>query len=57
MLKQSITAVLFLLITFLPVAANGQSVHRLKISVPFPFLLNGKTLPAGKYVIERTDPH
>lgn len=35
---------------------NAQSVQRFKIDVPFSFVLNKLTLPAGKYVIERTDP-
>ena len=58
MLKQSLTAVLLLLalITCLANSVNAQSVHRLKINVPFPFILNGQTFPAGRYVIERTDP-
>ena len=58
MLKQSITAILVLLalITLLANTGNAQSVQRFKINVPFPFVLNGQTLPAGRYVIERTDP-
>lgn len=58
MLRQSITAVLLLLllITSLSNAANAQSVQRFKINVPFTFVLSGQTLPAGRYVIERTDP-
>ena len=54
MLKQFVITVLVLL-----VVANGveaQSVYRFKVDVPFQFVLNGRTLPAGTYVIERTDP-
>ena len=35
---------------------NAQSRHSFKVEVPFQFVLNGQTLPAGDYVIERTDP-
>ena len=57
MLKQSVKAVVlfFSLITSLA-SLNAQSTHRLKVDVPFQFILNGQTLAAGKYVIERTDP-
>ena len=58
MLKQYITAVALLLalITFEAGTAVAQSDQRFKINVPFPFVLNGQTLPTGRYVIERTDP-
>lgn len=58
MLKKSLTAVVLLLalITCLANTVNAQSVHRLKINVPFSFVLNGQTFPAGRYIIERTDP-
>lgn len=56
MLKQSVRAVVlfFSLITFV-VSVNAQSTRKFKVDVPFPFILNGQTLPAGNYVIERTD--
>lgn len=56
MLKQFVKAVVlfFSLITCLA-SANAQSSHRFKVDVPFQFVLNGQTLTAGKYVIERTD--
>ena len=56
MLKQSVRAVIlfFSLITSV-VIVNAQSTHRFKVDVPFQFILNGQTLPAGNYVIERTD--
>jgi hypothetical protein len=57
MLKQSVIAVaiLFFLGTS-EASVNAQSSHRFKVDVPFQFVLNGQTLTAGKYVIERTDP-
>ena len=57
MLKQSVRVVVlcFSLITSV-VSVNAQSTHRFKVDVPFQFILNGQTLTAGKYVIERTDP-
>lgn len=56
MLKQSVRAVVlfFSFITFVA-SVNAQSTHRIKVDVPFQFILNGQTLPAGRYVIERTD--
>ena len=56
MLKQSVRAVVlfFSLITSV-VSVNAQSTHSFKMDVPFQFVLNGQTLTAGKYVIERTD--
>jgi hypothetical protein len=57
MLKQSVRAViLFFSLIMSVVSANAQSTHRFKVDVPFQFILNGQTLPAGNYVIERTDP-
>jgi hypothetical protein len=57
MLKQSVRAVVlfFSLITSV-VSVNAQSRHRFTVHVPFQFVLNGQTLTAGKYFIERTDP-
>ena len=54
MLKQFVLTVLLLLVVANSVEA--QSAYRFKVDVPFQFVLNGQTLPAGKYVIERTDP-
>ena len=53
MLKQSV--VLFFSLITSVVSVNAQSTHRFKVDVPFQFILNGQTLPAGVYVIERTD--
>jgi hypothetical protein len=38
------------------VTVNAQSRHTFTVHVPFQFVLNGQTLTAGEYVIERTDP-
>jgi hypothetical protein len=54
MLKQFVVTVLLLLTVANSVEA--QSAYRFKVDVPFPFVLNGQTFPAGTYVIERTDP-
>lgn len=57
MLKQSVGAVVLLIALITPGASiRAQSVQRFKIDVPFQFILNGRTLPAGTYVVERTDP-
>ena len=58
MLKQCVVTVL-LLLSLIALPANSvdaQSAYRFKVDVPFQFVLNGQTLPAGTYVIERTDP-
>jgi hypothetical protein len=56
MLKQSVGAVVlfFSLITSMA-SVNAQSIQRFKVDVPFQFILNGQTLTAGNYVVERTD--
>ena len=58
MLKQFVITVLLLLflIVFRANSVDAQSAYRFKVDVPFPFVLRGQTLPAGTYVIERTDP-
>lgn len=57
MLKQSVrTVVLFFSLITSVASVNAQSIQRFKVDVPFQFNLNGQTLTAGKYVIERTDP-
>ena len=53
MLRQFVITVLLLIST---TSVEAQSAYRFKVDVPFPFVLNGQTLPAGAYVIERTDP-
>src|SRR5262249_46590648 len=58
MLKQCVVTVL-LLLSLIALPANSvdaQSAYGFKVDVPFQFVLNGQTLPAGTYVIERTDP-
>src|SRR5262245_38552025 len=58
MLKKFVTAtVLFIcLTTVAPGIANAQGRDRLEVQIPFSFVLRERTLPAGKYVVERTDP-
>ena len=58
MLKRSVTAtILFIcLTTVAPGVANAQGRDRIEVHIPFSFVLRERTLPAGKYVIERTDP-
>jgi hypothetical protein len=57
MLKQSVRAVVLFFSLITSVAnVNAQSTQRFKVHVPFQFVLNGQTLTAGEYVIERTDP-
>jgi hypothetical protein len=57
MLKQSVRAVVLFFSLITSVAnVNAQSTQRFKVDVPFQFIVNGQTLTAGEYVIERTDP-
>jgi len=35
---------------------KAQDAHRFQIDIPFEFILSGRTLPAGKYVVQRVDP-
>src|SRR5712664_668226 len=34
---------------------DAQSSHRFVINVPFDFVVMGRTLPAGRYAVERLD--
>ena len=58
MLKQLITTIILFisLTTVAPVIANSQGRDRIEVDIPFSFVLRQRTLPAGKYVMERTDP-
>ena len=57
MLKQSVKGVaLFLSLITCGVSVSAQSRYRVTVQVPFEFVLNGQTLAAGEYAIERTDP-
>ena len=57
MVKQSVRAVVLFFSLITSVAnVNAQSTQRFKVDVPFQFIVNGQTLTAGKYFIERTDP-
>jgi len=58
MLKRSVIAtILFIcLTTVAPGIANAQGRDRIEVQIPFSFVLRERTLPAGKYVVERTDP-
>lgn len=33
----------------------AAATNVLEVKVPFPFVVNGKTLPAGQYMVERDD--
>ena len=58
MLKQLSTAILLFicLTTVAPGIAHAQGRDRLEVQIPFSFVVREQTLPAGKYVVERTDP-
>ena len=58
MLKRSVAAIiLFICVTKVaPGVANAQGRDRIEVHIPFSFVLRERTLPAGKYVVERTDP-
>jgi len=46
-------AVLSLMASFSAITAYAQAVGGIKFEAPFAFTVGGKTLPAGKYSIER----
>lgn len=58
MLKWSVTTTLLFicLATVAPGIANAQGRDRIEVHIPFSFVLSERTLPAGRYVVERTDP-
>jgi len=37
-------------------AARAQSAHSFEVEIPFQFILEDRTLPAGKYLVGRIDP-
>jgi hypothetical protein len=46
-------------VTFLlgfSVAANAQMQPQIAVTLPFAFVVNGKTLPAGSYTVKRFSP-
>ena len=58
MLKQFVIAtILFVCLTTVGSGiSNAQSRDRIEVDIPFSFVLRERTLPAGEYVVERTDP-
>jgi len=36
--------------------AKAQSAHTFEVEIPFPFILEDRTFPAGKYLVQRIDP-
>jgi hypothetical protein len=58
MRKQSITSIMILvcLLAVVATTVKAQSFQRFEVHIPFQFVLSGRTLPAGKYVVERVDP-
>ena len=37
-------------------AAKAQSAHSFEVEIPFPFILEDRTFPAGTYLVQRIDP-
>ena len=48
--------ILLCLALILTGAAKAQSAHSFEVEIPFPFILGNRTLPAGKYLVQRIDP-
>lgn len=40
-------------ISTLGLAAKGQTVDQIKVDIPYQFVVDGKTLPAGTYTVRR----
>jgi hypothetical protein len=48
--------ILLCLSVILTGVAQAQSAHSFEVEIPFPFILGDRTLPAGKYLVQRIDP-
>jgi hypothetical protein len=55
---QSIRSIIGLmcLVLVLATTVEAQTFQRFEVDIPFEFMLRGRTLPPGKYVVERADP-
>lgn len=55
---QSIKSIIGLMCLVLVVATTveAQTFQRFEVDIPFEFVLRGRTLPPGKYEVERADP-
>jgi hypothetical protein len=53
MSKSMVLAGAFLLVAGATTKAAASSV--VEVKVPFPFVVNGRSLPAGQYMVERDD--
>jgi len=42
-------------LAFLAVSASAQSVNLIRVNVPFDFMVGGKTLQAGAYIVQRAN--
>ena len=51
--RSTLLAVAFLVLA--GAHANAADSNPLEVKVPFPFVVHGKTLPAGRYRVERAD--
>ena len=57
MKKRFVTGIIGLacLSVFAVRAVRAQSAHSFDVEIPFPFVLGGQSLPAGKYELSRID--
>ena len=51
----SISVLLFSGTSSAQATGSAQSLHNMKVSIPFSFLLSGKTFPAGSYQVRSVD--
>ena len=51
--KSTLLAVAFLVLA--GANASAADSNPLEVRIPFPFVVHGKTLPAGRYSVERAD--
>ena len=58
MVNRLVTATILLacLATVAPAIAKAQGHERIQVNIPFAFVVREQVLPAGRYVVERTDP-
>ena len=53
-MKKQIAIFIALIITLTAATASyAQTIHGIRAKIPFAFETNGKTLPAGEYVVQR----
>ena len=56
MLKRFIMSIVFLMAAIGSSPVGAQGTHNFEVEIPFPFVLQDREFPKGKYSLERIDP-